>query len=107
MPNIFVKKPPNFYAVRNDIVQVTMRVDVAAMRRMITKNTMMLVGSAPQFPHGSVDSIPEIAALGLKVSNSGFFDGLSLTLVMMGGGLMCPPKVFLFFYQKSLPLPKP
>lgn len=46
--------------------QVTMRVDVAAMRRMITKNTMMLVGSAPQFPHGSVDSIPEIAALGLK-----------------------------------------
>mgnify|MGYP001297092546 CR=1 FL=1 len=31
-----------------------------------------------------------------------------LTLVMMGGGgLMCPPKVFLFFYQKSLPLTKP
>ena len=24
-----------------------------------------------------------------------------------GGGLMCPPKVFLFFYQKSLPLTKP
>ena len=23
------------------------------------------------------------------------------------GGTMCPPKVFLFFYQKSLPLTKP
>ena len=30
-----------------------------------------------------------------------------LTLVMMRGGTMCPPKVFLFFYQKSLPLTKP
>lgn len=46
--------------------QVTMRVDVSAMRRMITKNTMLLVGSAPQFPHGSVDPIPEIAQLGVK-----------------------------------------
>jgi len=46
--------------------QVTMRVDVNAMRRMISRNTMMLVGSAPQFPHGSIDSITEIAQLGLK-----------------------------------------
>ena len=32
-----------------------------------------------------------------------------LTLVMMGGGpyVPPPPKVFLFFYQKSLPLTKP
>merc|ERR1719244_1098823 len=46
--------------------QVTMRVDVNAMRRMISRNTMVLVGSAPQFPHGSIDSITEIAQLGLK-----------------------------------------
>jgi sphinganine-1-phosphate aldolase len=26
----------------------------------------MLVGSAPQFPHGSIDNIEEIAKLGLK-----------------------------------------
>ena len=32
---------------------------------------------------------------------------LYLTLVMMRGGTLCPPKVFLFFYQKSLPLTKP
>ena len=32
---------------------------------------------------------------------------VQLTLVMMRGGTMCPPKVFLFFYQKSLSLTKP
>jgi sphinganine-1-phosphate aldolase len=46
--------------------QDTMRVNVSAMRRMISGNTMMLVGSAPQFPHGSVDPIQEIAELGLR-----------------------------------------
>ena len=36
------------------------------MRGMISGNTMMLVGSAPQFPHGSIDPIQEIAALGIR-----------------------------------------
>ena len=42
---------------------VTKRMDVKAMKRMISGRTAMLVGSAPQFPHGSIDSIQEIAAL--------------------------------------------
>lgn len=37
--------------------------DVAALRAAITPDTCMLVGSAPAFPHGVVDPIPEIAAL--------------------------------------------
>ena len=45
---------------------ITMRVDLPAMKRLITKNTAMLVGSAPQFPHGSIDPIEEIGQLGLK-----------------------------------------
>jgi len=45
---------------------VTKRVDVKAMKRMISGRTAMLVGSAPQFPHGSIDDIEEIAALGVK-----------------------------------------
>ena len=44
-------------------------------------------------------------------SDFSFFETFSrfafLTLVMMGGGLMCPPKVFLFSYSKSLPQTKP
>jgi len=45
---------------------VTMRLDVAAMRSMISSRTVMLVGSACQFPHGSIDDIEAIGALGLR-----------------------------------------
>eukprot|EP01113_Clastostelium_recurvatum_P047913 TRINITY_DN861_c0_g1_i3.p1 TRINITY_DN861_c0_g1~~TRINITY_DN861_c0_g1_i3.p1 ORF type:complete len:554 (+),score=149.44 TRINITY_DN861_c0_g1_i3:40-1662(+) len=38
-------------------------VDMKAMRRAINRNTILLVGSAPNFPHGIVDPISEIAAL--------------------------------------------
>jgi sphinganine-1-phosphate aldolase len=37
--------------------------DVVAMRAALTADTAMLVGSAPAFPHGVVDAIPEIASL--------------------------------------------
>lgn len=39
------------------------RADVDALAEAITANTIMLVGSAPSFPHGVIDPIPEIAAL--------------------------------------------
>lgn len=39
------------------------RADMAAMRAALTPDTAMLVGSAPSFPHGVVDPIPELAAL--------------------------------------------
>ncbi|XP_074856364.1 sphingosine-1-phosphate lyase 1 isoform X1 [Carettochelys insculpta] len=44
----------------------TMQVDVQAMRRAISKNTAMLACSAPQFPHGVMDPIEEVAKLALK-----------------------------------------
>lgn len=44
----------------------TFKVDLRALRRAITANTCMLVGSAPQFPHGILDPIAKIAQLGLK-----------------------------------------
>lgn len=39
------------------------------MRRAISKNTAMLVCSAPQFPHGIIDPIEEVA----KVRSAPFF----------------------------------
>lgn len=39
------------------------RADVRAVREAITSNTVVLVGSAPGYPHGVLDPIPEIAAL--------------------------------------------
>lgn len=41
-------------------------VDVAAMERAITRNTVMLVGSVPNFPYGTVDDIEQIVQLGIK-----------------------------------------
>lgn len=37
--------------------------DVAAMASVVNDNTVLVVGSAPQYPHGVVDPIPQIAAL--------------------------------------------
>jgi sphinganine-1-phosphate aldolase len=40
-----------------------LQADVAVMRAAISPNTILLVGSAPSYPHGIVDPIPEIAEL--------------------------------------------
>ena len=39
------------------------RADVASMADRIDKNTVMIVGSAPQYPQGVIDDIPALAAL--------------------------------------------
>jgi len=41
----------------------TFKADVGAVRTAITKNTIMIVGSAPSYAHGVVDPIAELAAL--------------------------------------------
>ena len=40
--------------------------DVCAMEKAITKNTCLIVGSAPSFPCGIMDPIKELGELGLK-----------------------------------------
>jgi len=42
------------------------KADVDAMRKAINKNTILLVASAPQYPHGIVDPIEEIGSLALQ-----------------------------------------
>lgn len=44
----------------------TCQVNLKAMKRAINGNTVMLVGSAPNFPYGTIDDIGEISKLGLK-----------------------------------------
>lgn len=39
------------------------RADVVAIRRAISRNTIMIVGSAPGFPHGVIDPIKELGQL--------------------------------------------
>lgn len=60
-----------------------LRVDVEAVRKLITPNTIFLVGSAPQYPHGVVDPIAELGALAKE-------RGLGLHVDACVGGFMLP-----------------
>jgi len=42
------------------------KADLAAARRAITRNTVVVVGSAPSFPHGAIDPIEGLSELALE-----------------------------------------
>ena len=45
---------------------VTRRVRVNDVRRAVSRNTILLVVSAPQFPHGAIDPVAGVAEIGAK-----------------------------------------
>ncbi len=47
-------------------VDKTGKVDVKAVERRITSNTVALVGSAPNYPYGTIDPIHELSYLAMK-----------------------------------------
>jgi len=49
--------------IRHAPVGPDMRVDVSAMKKLIGRNTILIAASAPQYPHGVIDPIEEIAAI--------------------------------------------
>jgi glutamate/tyrosine decarboxylase-like PLP-dependent enzyme len=59
------------------------RADVEATRRAMTRNTVVVVGSAPTFPHGVIDPIEELARLA-KARGAGFHTDACL------GGFVLP-----------------
>ncbi|MBI2889820.1 MAG: aspartate aminotransferase family protein [Nitrospirae bacterium] len=44
-------------------IREDLRADVEAARKAVTENTILMVGSAPGYPHGVVDPIEQMAAL--------------------------------------------
>lgn len=58
-------KACHYFGVKARYVPVgpDQRADVKAMAKAINRNTIMIAGSAPQYPHGLVDPIEELAAL--------------------------------------------
>ena len=58
-------KAAQFFRIKSTRIPVgaDFRADVEATRRAITKNTVVIVGSAPPFPHGIVDPIEELSEL--------------------------------------------
>ena len=61
-------KAAHYFGVRlvKTEVGADLRADVRAMARAIGRRTIGIVASAPQYPHGVVDPIAEIAALAAK-----------------------------------------
>lgn len=45
---------------------VTYKVDLKAVRRLINSNTVLIAGSAPNFPHGIIDDIEGLSKLAVK-----------------------------------------
>ncbi len=74
-------------------VREDFRADVKAMRAAITKSTIMLVGSAPSYPHGVVDPIRELATIAED-------HGLLFHTDACVGGFMLP-----FVRKLSYPVP--
>jgi sphinganine-1-phosphate aldolase len=61
-------KAADFMGLRVKRVPITkdFLADPAAMEAALSKDTIMMVGSAPAFPHGVVDPIPELGAIAEK-----------------------------------------
>lgn len=49
--------------LRKVAVGADLRADVKAMKKAVDRHTICMVGSAPSFPHGLIDPIPELAAI--------------------------------------------
>nr|MBC7243739.1 aspartate aminotransferase family protein [Chloroflexota bacterium] len=84
----FGVKPVHF-PVGNDF-----RADIAAARRAITPRTILLVGSAPSYPHGVMDPISELAQLAQE-------RGLWFHVDSCVGGMMLP-----FVRRLGYPVPE-
>ncbi|KAL7016926.1 hypothetical protein ACKWTF_010202 [Chironomus riparius] len=90
-------KAAQFFGITVKTVKVdpkTFQVDLKAMERAINKNTIMLVGSAPNYPYGVMDDIEKIAKLARKYKIPLHVDAC------LGGFLI------IFMKRAGYPLPK-
>ncbi|MBP0440031.1 pyridoxal phosphate-dependent decarboxylase family protein [Tianweitania sediminis] len=54
--------------IRRASLRADKRVDVEAMEQLVDGNTVLLVGSAPCYPHGVIDPIEEISSLAVRLN---------------------------------------
>lgn len=56
----------NMKLVHAPIDSTTGRVNLASVRRLVNRNTVLIAGSAPNFPHGVIDDIEGLGEIALK-----------------------------------------
>ena len=71
-----------------------LRADVTKLKRLINRNTVMILGSAPEYPHGTIDPIGAFGELALK-------HGIPLHVDACVGGFILP---FMAMNGRKLPL---
>ncbi len=78
-------KAAQYFSIRIKKIPVDdqCRADVAAVKKAISRRTIVIVGSAPSFPHGMIDPIAELSELARK-KNIGFHTDACL------GGFLLP-----------------
>ncbi|MCF6237601.1 MAG: aminotransferase class V-fold PLP-dependent enzyme [Candidatus Marinimicrobia bacterium] len=56
-------KAAQYFKIKKISVPVdsSYRVDLSALKQAVNRNTIVVVGSTPSFPHGAIDPIPEIS----------------------------------------------
>jgi len=67
--------------------------DVAALERLINRRTVMILGSAPEYPHGTIDPIEAMGAIAIK-------HGVPLHVDACVGGFILP---FMALNGRALP----
>jgi glutamate/tyrosine decarboxylase-like PLP-dependent enzyme len=81
-------------AVRKVPVRDDFRADVDATARAVDDNTVLIVGSAPQYPQGVIDDIPALATIAARVGASMHVDacmgGFVLPFMEMNGNAVAP-----------------
>jgi len=63
------EKAGDYFGIKVNTIPVdptSRKVNISGVKRAINKNTIMLVGSAPNFPDGMIDDIPSLSALAKK-----------------------------------------
>jgi sphinganine-1-phosphate aldolase len=88
-------KAAHYFGVKPVKVPVdsAQRMDVAAVKAALSKNTILIVGSAPQYPHGVMDPIEELAEVARTA-------GVGMHVDACVGGFMLP---FLKRLGKEIP----
>lgn len=61
-------KAAEYFGVKPRLLPLdkALRTDISKLEKMINRNTVMILGSAPEYPHGSIDPIVEMGAISEK-----------------------------------------
>ncbi|KAL2040932.1 hypothetical protein N7G274_006390 [Stereocaulon virgatum] len=67
------RKAGSYFGIKVHLVACpapSFQVHIPSVSRLINSNTILLVGSAPNFPHGIIDDIPSLSRLALRKKRS-------------------------------------